>query len=65
MSAPSRVWNRILSHIHDQIFEMAREHSEQAMRFADKKGCFASEASVYRRLKAHKLITTSQALNSP
>ena len=39
-SAPSRVWNRIPSHIHDQIIEMALEQSELsprelAVRFTD------------------------------
>ncbi|SJM70944.1 Chromosome (plasmid) partitioning protein ParB [Brevundimonas diminuta 3F5N] len=62
-SAPSRVWNRIPASIHDQIIEMALEHSELsprelAVRFTDEKGYFISEASVYRLLKAHDLITS-------
>jgi putative transposase len=62
-SAPSRVWNRIPAGIHDQIIEMALEHSEMsprelAVRFTDEKGYFISEASVYRLLKAHDLITS-------
>lgn len=62
-SAPSRVWNRIPSHIHDQIIELALEHSELsprelAVRFTDEKRYFVSEASVYRLLKAHDLITS-------
>ncbi|WP_461384281.1 IS3 family transposase [Devosia indica] len=62
-SAPSRVWNRIPASIHDQIIEMALEHSELsprelAVRFTDVKGYFISEASVYRLLKAHDLITS-------
>ena len=62
-SAPSRVWNRIPTDIHDQIIEMALEHSELsprelAVRFTDEKGYFVSEASVYRLLKAHDLITS-------
>ncbi|MCW5720708.1 MAG: IS3 family transposase [Devosia sp.] len=62
-SAPSRVWNRIPAGIHDQIIEMALEHSELsprelAVRFTDEKGYFISEASVYRLLKAHDLITS-------
>ena len=62
-SAPSRVWNRIPSHIHDQIIEMALEQSELsprelAVRFTDEKRYFVSEATVYRLLKAHDLITS-------
>jgi len=62
-SAPSRVWNRIPSDIHDQIIEMALEHSELsprelAVRFTDEKSYFISEASVYRLLKAHDVITS-------
>jgi putative transposase len=62
-SAPSRVWNRIPASIHDQIMEMALEHCELsprelAVRFTDEKGYFISEASVYRLLKAHDLITS-------
>jgi len=62
-SAPSRVWNRIPTGIHDQLIEMALEHSELsprelAVRFTDEKGYFISEASVYRLLKAHDLITS-------
>ncbi|WP_244606483.1 IS3 family transposase [Arsenicitalea aurantiaca] len=49
--------------VHDQIIEMALEHSELsprelAVRFTDEKGYFVSEASVYRLLKAHDLITS-------
>ncbi|MEZ5783957.1 MAG: IS3 family transposase [Rhizobiaceae bacterium] len=60
-SAPSRIWNRIPTGIHDQLIEMALEHSELsprelAVRFTDEKGYFISEASVYRLLKAHDLI---------
>ncbi|MEZ5780661.1 MAG: IS3 family transposase [Rhizobiaceae bacterium] len=62
-SAPSRIWNRIPTGIHDQLIEMALEHSELsprelAVRFTDEKGYFISEASVYRLLKAHDLITS-------
>ncbi len=62
-SAPSRVWNRIPGTIHDQIIEMALEQSELsprelAVRFTDEKRYFVSEASVYRLLKAHDLITS-------
>ena len=62
-SAPSRVWNRIGEDIQDQIVEMALDHSELsprelAVRFTDEKRYFVSEATVYRLLKAHDLITS-------
>jgi len=62
-SRPSRVWNRIPPQIHDQIIELALEESELsprelAVRFTETKGYFVSEASVYRLLKAHDLITS-------
>jgi putative transposase len=62
-SAPSRVWNRIAPDIQNQIIEMALEQSELsprelAVRFTDEKRYFVSEATVYRLLKAHDLITS-------
>ena len=62
-SAPSRVWNRIPAKIHDQIIELALEQSELsprelAVRFTDEQRYFVSEATVYRLLKAHDLITS-------
>ena len=62
-SAPNRVWNRIPADIHDQIIELALDQSELsprelAVRFTDEKHYFVSEASVYRLLKAHDLITS-------
>ena len=62
-SAPSRVWNRIPPDIHDQIIELALEQSELsprelAVRFTDERRYFVSEATVYRLLKAHDLITS-------
>jgi putative transposase len=62
-SAPSRVWNRIPDAIHEQIIELALEQSELsprelAVRFTDETHYFVSEASVYRLLKAHDLITS-------
>jgi len=62
-SAPSRVWNRIGDDIQDQIVEMALDYSELsprelAVRFTDEKRYFVSEATVYRLLKAHDLITS-------
>jgi transposase InsO family protein len=62
-SAPNRVWNRIPASVHHQIIELALEQSdlsprELAVRFTDEKQYFVSEASVYRLLKAHDLITS-------
>jgi putative transposase len=62
-SRPSRVWNRIPAEIHEQIIELALEQSELsprelAVRFTDEKRYFVSEASVYRLLRAHDLITS-------
>lgn len=62
-SAPSRVWNRIGDDIQQQIVEMALDYSELsprelAVRFTDEKRYFVSEATVYRLLKAHDLITS-------
>ncbi len=62
-SAPSRIWNRIPASVHHQIIELALEQSdlsprELAVRFTDEKQYFVSEASVYRLLKAHDLITS-------
>ena len=62
-SSPSRVWNRIPKAIHDQIIDLALEQSELsprelAVRFTDERRYFVSEATVYRLLKAHDLITS-------
>jgi putative transposase len=62
-SAPGRVWNRIAPEIQDQIVEMALEETELsprelAVRFTDERRYFVSEATVYRLLKAHDLITS-------
>ena len=62
-SQPGRVWNRIPDEIRDQIIELALEETELsprelAVRFTDTKGSFVSEATVYRLLKAHDLITS-------
>lgn len=57
------MWNRIPPDIHDQIIELALEQSELsprelAMKFTDERRYFVSEATVYRLLKAHDLITS-------
>ena len=62
-SRPSRVWNRIGADIQSQIIDMALEQSELSPRelavlFTDEKRYFVSEATVYRLLKAHDLITS-------
>ena len=62
-SAPGRVWNRLPDDIRDQIVELALEQTELsprelAVRFTDEKRYFVSEATVYRLLKAHDLITS-------
>jgi putative transposase len=62
-SRPSRVWNRIDADIQCQIVDMALEQSELsprelAVRYTDEKRYFVSEATVYRLLKAHDLITS-------
>src|SRR5215211_3428143 len=62
-SRPDRVWNRIPEAIRDEIIDLALTLSELsprelAVRFTDEKKYFVSEASVYRLLKAHDLITS-------
>ena len=62
-SRPNRVWNRISAEAQSQIIDMALEQSELsprelAVRFTDEKRYFVSEATVYRLLKAHDLITS-------
>jgi len=62
-SGPGRVWNRIPDDIREQIVDLALEEPdlsprELAVRFTDSKRYFVSEASVYRLLKAHDLITS-------
>jgi putative transposase len=60
---PGRIWNRIPDEVRQQIVELALEEPELsprelAMTFTDTKHYFVSEASVYRLLKAHDLITS-------
>jgi putative transposase len=62
-SQPRRIWNRIPDDVRSQIITLALEQSELsprelAVRFTDTKGYFVSEATVYRLLKAHDLITS-------
>src|SRR3954469_12445552 len=65
-SRPDRVWNRIPEAIRDEVIDLALTLSEfspreLAVRFTDEKKYFVSEASVYRLLKAHDLITSRPA----
>ena len=57
------MWNRIPEAIRGQIIDLALERPELsprelAVRFTDENKYFVSEASVYRLLKAHDLITS-------
>jgi putative transposase len=60
---PRQGWNRIPDKVQGQILDMALERCELSPRelavtFTDKEHYFVSEASVYRLLKAHDLITS-------
>ena len=62
-TAPSRVWNRIPDEVRERIIRLALDEPdlsprELAVRFTDCERYFVSEASVYRLLKAHDLITS-------
>ena len=62
-SRPDRVWNRIPEAIRSQIVDLALDQPEfspreLAVRFTDEEKYFVSEASVYRLLKTHDLITS-------
>ena len=57
------MWNRIPDDVRRQIVDLALDEPELSPRelavtFTDTKGYFVSEASVYRLLKAHDLITS-------
>ena len=63
ISRPTRVWNRIPDAIRERIVQLALDEPELsprelATRFTDTANYFVSEASVYRLLKAHDLITS-------
>ena len=62
-SAPSRVWNRIRPRSRTRSSSWrwnspSCRPRELAVRFTDEKRYFVSEATVYRLLKAHDLITS-------
>lgn len=60
---PLRVWNRIPDDVRQRIVDMALDEPELsprelAVRLTDTQQYFVSEASIYRLLKAHDLITS-------
>ena len=60
---PRRIWNKIPEEIGTAIVNLALEEPdlsprELAVNFTDTKGSFVSEATVYRLLKEHGLITS-------
>lgn len=60
---PKHVWNRIPDEIRDRVVKLALEETELSPRelavtFTDTERYFVSEASTYRILKAHDLITS-------
>ena len=62
-SKPSSVWNRIPDEIRASLVALALDEPELSPRelaacFTDTQNYFVSEASVYRLLKAHDLITS-------
>ena len=62
-SRPKRVWNRIPDEVRERIVRLALDEPELsprelAVRFTDTERYFVCEASVYRLLKAHDLITS-------
>ena len=62
-SGPGRVWNRIPDDVRSQVVDLALDEPELSPRelavtFTDTRGYFVSEASVYRLLKVHGLITS-------
>lgn len=60
---PKHVWNRIPDAVRDKVVKLALKETELSPRelavtFTDTESYFISEASVYRVLKAHDLITS-------
>ena len=61
--APRRVWNKLPAAVTGAVLELALKEPELSPRelavsFVDQRQYFVSEASVYRLLKAHDLITS-------
>ncbi len=62
-SRPSRVWNRVPDKARRRLVDLALDEPglsprELAVRFTDTRRYFVSEASVYRILRAHDLVTS-------
>ena len=62
-SHPGHVWNRIPDKVRQAMLDMALERPELSPRelavtFTDERDYFVSEASVYRLLRSHDLITS-------
>ena len=62
-SGPKRSWNRIPDTVRADVIDMALDRPELSPRelavtYTDERAYFISEASVYRLLKAHDLITS-------
>ncbi len=60
---PKHVWNRIPDEVRRKVVKLALKETELSPRelavtFTDNESYFVSEASVYRVLKAHDLITS-------
>ena len=60
---PKHIWNRIPDEVRHKVVKLALEETELSPRelavtFTDTESYFVSEASVYRVLKAHDLITS-------
>ncbi len=60
---PGKVWNRIPDEVRNRIVTLALDEPELsprelAIHYTDTKRYFVSEASVYRILKVHDLITS-------
>lgn len=60
---PKHVWNRIPDEVRHKVVQLALKETELSPRelavtFTDRESYFVSEASVYRVLKAHDLITS-------
>jgi len=60
---PNHVWNRIPDEVRSKVVKLALKETELSPRelavtFTDTESYFVSEASVYRVLKAHDLITS-------
>ena len=60
---PKHVWNRIPDEVRRKVVKLALKETELSPRelavtFTDKENYFVSEASIYRILKSHDLITS-------